>query len=130
VCACVQVCVSVRHFSLLNLQTHRPSSRPRAQALVSQVRHDHALLHERVLRLTGADGAARLGDALAAARREAAVEAAEAAEAASEASWESASEAGRCGCALLDSWGLPFINPHVHARGKLNGLHTSNGLSF
>lgn len=62
------------------------------QAMVSQVRHDHSLLHERVLRLTGPEGVARLDAALQAVREE--VEA-EMDEAASEASWESASEGVR-----------------------------------
>ncbi|GBF92073.1 hypothetical protein Rsub_04420 [Raphidocelis subcapitata] len=62
------------------------------QAMVAQVRHDHGLLHDRIGRLTGPDGAARLEAALEAVRREVA---AEVEEAAGEGEWESASEAGR-----------------------------------
>ncbi|KAI8469412.1 MAG: hypothetical protein J3K34DRAFT_459391 [Monoraphidium minutum] len=64
------------------------------QAMVAQVRHDHSLLHERVLRLTGAPGVARLDAALTAARAAAEAEVL-ANDGASEASWESASEASR-----------------------------------
>ena len=58
------------------------------QAMVHQVSHDHNLLRERVVRLTGAEGGARLEAALQAARAD--VDA-ELEEAGSEASWESAS---------------------------------------
>jgi hypothetical protein len=69
-----------------------------AQAMIAQVSHDHALLAERIARLTGAEGAARLEAALAHVRQQVAAELQAAEEAASEASWETASEAGvRCG---------------------------------
>ena len=69
---------------------------PDLRAMVSQVAHDHSLLAERVARLTGADGAARLAAALEAAREEVAAEV----EAAGgdDGQWsDAASESGRCG---------------------------------
>jgi len=82
------------------------------QAMVSQVRHDHALLHERVKRLTGEEGVKRLDAALLAARDEVA---AELEEAQSEAgSWETTSEAGRC----VD-WGVWWVGVGV---GGLGGV--------
>lgn len=66
--------------------------------MIAQVSHDHALLAERIARLTGAEGAARLEAALAHVRQQVAAELQAAEDAASEASWETASEAGvRCG---------------------------------
>jgi glycine cleavage system regulatory protein len=65
------------------------------QAMVTQVSHDHSLLAERIARLTGAEGSARLEAALAHVRQQVAAEIQAAEEAASEASWETASEAGR-----------------------------------
>lgn len=62
--------------------------------MISQVSHDHALLAERIARLTGAEGSARLEAALAHVRQQVAAElqAAEEAAAGSEASWETTSE--------------------------------------
>ncbi len=60
------------------------------QALVAQVRHDHKLLHDRIVRLTGQDGAGRLDAALAAVREQVAAEVEEAMS-----DWETGSEAGR-----------------------------------
>lgn len=66
-----------------------------AQAMIAQVSHDHALLAERIARLTGPDGSARLQVALAHVRQQVAAELQAADDAASEASWETASDAGR-----------------------------------
>lgn len=44
------------------------------QAMISQVRHDHALLRERIQRLTGPDGVHRLVTALEHVRNQVAVE--------------------------------------------------------
>lgn len=63
--------------------------------MIAQVSHDHALLAERIARLTGAEGSARLEAALAHVRQQVAAELQAAEDAASEASWETASEAGR-----------------------------------
>jgi hypothetical protein len=65
------------------------------QAMIAQVSHDHALLAERIARLTGPDASARLEAALAHVRQQVAAELQAADDAASEASWETTSEAGR-----------------------------------
>lgn len=65
------------------------------QAMISQVAHDHALLAERIARLTGPEGSARLKAALAHVRQQVAAELQAADDMASEASWETTSEAGR-----------------------------------
>lgn len=67
----------------------------RLQAMVAQVSHDHTLLAERIARLTGPDGSARLEAALAHVRQQVAAELQAADDAASEASWETTSDAGR-----------------------------------
>lgn len=64
--------------------------------MISQVSHDHTLLAERIARLTGPDGSARLEAALAHVRQQVAAELQAAEDAASEASWETTSEASRC----------------------------------
>lgn len=95
-----------------------------AQAMITQLAHDHALLAERIERLTGAEGAARLEAALAHVRQQVAAELQAAEEAAaSEASWETASEAGgmRCGGGVL-GWGVWQL-----AKG---GASTANHKSF
>lgn len=76
------------------------------QAMITQVSHDHSLLAERIARLTGAEGSARLEAALAHVRLQVAAEIQAAEEAASEASWETASEAGRWVVTLC-----PFVCP-------------------
>jgi hypothetical protein len=60
--------------------------------MIHQVSHDHALLRDRVVRLTGEEGAARLEAAIEAARAD--VDA-ELEEAGSDSSWESASVGAR-----------------------------------
>jgi hypothetical protein len=67
------------------------------QAMINQVSHDHALLADRIARLTGPEGSARLAAALEHVRLQVAAElAAEAAAAAeeSDAGWETASDSG------------------------------------
>lgn len=65
------------------------------QAMIAQVSHDHSLLAERIARLTGPDGSARLEAALAHVRQQVAAELQSADDVASEASWETTSDAGR-----------------------------------
>jgi hypothetical protein len=70
------------------------------QAMVAQVSHDHALLAERIERLTGAEGSARLRAALAHVRQQVEKELAAAAEEAAAAAAEAAAagvDEARCG---------------------------------
>lgn len=74
-----------------------------SQALVEQVAHDLHLISERVRKLTGAQGVARLEAALAAARAAAAAAAASAAAAAAAAAEQPGSPAGGSGASTPQS---------------------------